>query len=56
MNKLHEFARREHGVASIEYALLAGLIAVTIVLAVTGVGTTLQALFAAVSAGLALAA
>ena len=56
MNKLHGFVRHEEGAASIEYALLAGLIALTIVLAATGVGTSLQGLFAAVSAGLALAA
>lgn len=56
MNKLHEFVRREEGAASIEYALLAGLIALVIVVATTAVGTSLQGLFAAVSAGLALAA
>ncbi|HTH77091.1 MAG TPA: Flp family type IVb pilin [Trinickia sp.] len=56
MNKLQGFVRCEDGAASIEYALLAGLIALVIVVSATAVGNSLQGLFAAVSAGLGLAA
>ncbi len=56
MSKLPRILRQESGAASIEYGLLAGLIAVAIVLTVTAVGGSLQGLFTAVSAGVAAAA
>lgn len=56
MNKLQGFVRCEDGAASIEYALLAGLIALVIVATTTAVGQSLQRLFGSVSAGLSLAA
>ena len=47
------FARDEQGVTAIEYGLIAGLIAVVIIGAVTTVGTDLQAKFQAVATALA---
>ncbi len=41
--------REEKGAVAIEYALLATLIALAIVLAVTGVGTALKNIFTAVA-------
>jgi len=43
--KLMKFLRDEDGVTAIEYGLIAGLIAVAIIVAVTLVGTDLAALF-----------
>ncbi len=40
-----QFGRDEEGVTAIEYGLIAFLIAVVIVTAVTGVGTRLQEVF-----------
>lgn len=40
-----KLARDESGVTSIEYALLASLIAIAIILAVQAVGTNLMALY-----------
>jgi len=40
-----QFARDEEGVTAIEYGLIAALIAVVIVGAVTSVGTQLQTIF-----------
>ncbi|AOY91437.1 pilus assembly protein [Cupriavidus sp. USMAA2-4] len=40
-----DFAREEDGVTAIEYALIAMLIAVAIIAAVTSVGTSLQGIF-----------
>jgi pilus assembly protein Flp/PilA len=49
MNKLiqsaKQFMSNEEGVTAIEYGLIAFLIAVTIILAVTNVGTALQGIF-----------
>ncbi|WP_297467878.1 Flp family type IVb pilin [Acidithiobacillus sp.] len=39
------FVREEEGVTAIEYGLIAGLIAVAIITAVTGLGTKLASLF-----------
>jgi pilus assembly protein Flp/PilA len=39
------FARDESGVTAIEYGLIAALIAVVIIVAVTAVGTDLRAVF-----------
>ena len=53
MRKLvQRFARNESGVTAIEYGLIAALIAVVIITAVTSVGTTLTATFSAVAAAL----
>lgn len=43
----------ESGVTAIEYGLIAGLISVLIIAAVTLIGTQLQAVFAAIAAALA---
>jgi pilus assembly protein Flp/PilA len=40
------FAKDESGVTAIEYGLIAALIAVVIIIAVTNVGTALQGTFA----------
>ena len=45
MTKLVKFIREEDGVSAIEYGLIAALIAVVIIGAVTSVGTTLQGVF-----------
>lgn len=45
MTKLVRFIREEDGVSAIEYGLIAALIAVVIIGAVTSVGTTLQGVF-----------
>lgn len=42
---LKRFHRDEEGVTAIEYGLIAALIAVVIILAVTNVGTNLNAIF-----------
>ncbi len=49
---IQQFARDEEGVTAIEYGLLAALIAVVIIGAVTIVGTDLVAMFTKVSAAL----
>ena len=54
MNTLFlRFARDESGVTAIEYGLIAGLIAVVIIVAVTNVGTSLNSQFAAINNALA---
>ncbi len=53
---LLRFAQDESGVTAIEYGLIAGLIAVVIIAAVTTVGTDLQGKFQAVADALAPAA
>jgi pilus assembly protein Flp/PilA len=50
---LSRFAHDESGVTAIEYGLIAALIAVVIIVAVTTVGTDLQATFNAVGTALA---
>ena len=47
-----QFARDEEGVTAIEYGLIAALIAVAIITAVTLIGTKLNATFASVAAAL----
>ena len=49
---LSRFARNESGATAIEYGLIAGLISVVIIAAVTTIGTSLLAKFTAVGAGL----
>jgi pilus assembly protein Flp/PilA len=53
---LFRFAQDESGVTAIEYGLIAGLIAVVIIGAVTLVGTSVTGQFTAVSTALAPAA
>ncbi len=48
MNFIKNFIREEDGVTAIEYALIASLIAIAIVGAVTALGGQLKALFNAV--------
>ncbi|MGA2311821.1 MAG: Flp family type IVb pilin [Xanthobacteraceae bacterium] len=53
MNKLFlRFLKDNSGVTAIEYGLIAALIAVVIITAVTSVGTKLTATFTAVAAAL----
>ncbi|PMS22118.1 Flp family type IVb pilin [Trinickia dabaoshanensis] len=53
MNKFRAFLRREEGAAAIEYGLLAGLIAMAIVVSAGMIGTSLNTVYGYVSAGLA---
>jgi pilus assembly protein Flp/PilA len=46
------FAKNDSGATAIEYAMIAGGIAVAIVLAVQGIGTTLNTTFTSVSTAL----
>jgi pilus assembly protein Flp/PilA len=49
----HRFEdRKERGATAVEYGLLVGLIAVVIIVAVTALGGRLQAIFAAIAAGI----
>ena len=53
MNKLFaRFAKDESGATAIEYGLIASLISVAIIVAVTAVGTSLNGTFGKVSAKL----
>ncbi|MCX5908025.1 MAG: Flp family type IVb pilin [Deltaproteobacteria bacterium] len=52
MKKLFGFLKEEEGATAIEYGLIAALIAVAIIAAVTTVGTKLTSTFNAVSAKL----
>lgn len=52
---LTRFMREEEGVTAIEYGLIAFLIAVVIIGAVTAVGLDLQAVFNAISAAINVA-
>jgi pilus assembly protein Flp/PilA len=45
MSKLKRFTKDQSGATAIEYGLIAGLISVVIIVAVTAVGTKLQAVF-----------
>lgn len=49
MNFIQKFIREEDGVTAIEYGLIAALIAVVIIVAVTLIGTNLKAVFEAVA-------
>lgn len=49
MNSIKNFLREEDGVTAIEYGLIAALIAVVIIVAVTAVGTSLKDVFNGVS-------
>lgn len=52
MNKLLRFMKDEEGVTAIEYALIASLIAVAIIGAVTLVGSDLSAKFTSIAGSL----
>jgi pilus assembly protein Flp/PilA len=47
------FVKDESGVTAIEYGLIAGLISVVILIAVTAIGTSLQGLFQTIATALA---
>jgi pilus assembly protein Flp/PilA len=55
IERIQRFMQEEDGVTAIEYGLIAALIAVVIIGAVTSVGTNLQAVFNAVSTALTTA-
>ena len=46
------FVKDESGVTAIEYGLIAGLISVVILVAVTAIGTSLQGLFRTIATAL----
>jgi len=52
---IQKFVRDEEGVTAIEYGLIAALIAVVIIAAVTIVGTQLQAVFTTIGTALTTA-
>jgi pilus assembly protein Flp/PilA len=52
VNAVAVFVKDEEGVTAIEYGLIAGLIAVVIITAVTSVGTKLETVFNNVAAAL----
>lgn len=52
MDFIKKFIREEDGVTAIEYGLIAALIAVAIIVAVTSVGTKLTAVFSSVATAL----
>lgn len=52
MKRIKNFLADESGATAIEYGLIAGLIAVAIIVAVTGVGTSLVAKFTEVGTAL----
>ncbi len=56
MKKLLRFLKDEDGVTAIEYGLIAALIAIVIVVAVTLVGVSLNGLFTTVASELQTAA
>jgi pilus assembly protein Flp/PilA len=56
MEKIKRFFKEEEGVTAIEYGLIASLIAVAIILAVTAVGGQLRTVFNAVTTALGGAA
>ncbi len=51
-NLFHRFIKDQAGVTAIEYGLIAALIAVVIITAVTAVGTKLSATFTTISTSL----
>lgn len=55
LNASRRFLHDEEGVTAIEYGLIAALIAVVIITAVTLTGTNLRAVFTAVAAALSAA-
>jgi pilus assembly protein Flp/PilA len=55
-NLITRFQNDESGATAIEYGLIAGLVSVVIILAITIVGTQLDAIFDKIGAALKLAA
>jgi len=55
MEFIKNFIQEEDGVTAIEYGLIAALIAVVIIAAVTSTGTNLNAIFTKISGALATA-
>jgi pilus assembly protein Flp/PilA len=55
MKNVKQFAQNEEGVTAIEYGLIAALISVVIIAAVTNVGVQLRAVFTAIGTALAAA-
>ena len=55
MNLVRKFLQEEDGVTAIEYALIAALIAVAIIVSVTAVGTQLDLVFNYIQGQLAAA-
>ena len=55
MEKVIRFFKDEEGATAIEYGLIAALLSVVIITAVTLVGTNLEAVFNAVAGALSLA-
>lgn len=55
MELINNFIHDEDGVTAIEYGLIAALIAVVIIAAVTSVGTQLDLIFDRIAAALAVA-
>ena len=53
--KMKSLLKNEEGVTAIEYGLIAGLIAILIIAAVTTAGESLQAIFEAVATALSAA-
>jgi pilus assembly protein Flp/PilA len=53
MNLISRFVRDESGATAIEYGLIAALIAVVIITAITAIGTNLNTKFTAISDNLA---
>lgn len=56
MNFIKKFIRDEEGVTAIEYGLIAALIAIVIITAVTNVGTSLDTIFGKVATALGFTA
>ena len=52
MNLISRFVRDESGATAIEYGLIAALIAVVVITALTSVGTTLSTKFAGIATSL----
>ena len=52
MSKFYSFIRDEKGTTAIEYGLIAALISVAIIVALTNIGTSLQAKFQEVATAL----
>lgn len=52
MNKMSNFLREEDGATAPEYGLIAALIAVVIIVAVTATGTAVSDVFDQISAGM----
>lgn len=52
IQSLRKFVRDDQGVTAMEYGLIAALIAVVIIIPVTGVGTALVGVFNAISKAL----